>query len=377
MNLKTRIRALLLLFCASCAQTPQTPTTLKDAMAIARPDVEIGVFRSIGRNATEAEIAAVQDFEKTECNVLTIGVYMFKRKSFDDTSYLDDIDAQMKFAEENNLGVHFHPFIGPDQYMPKWLAEGDYSAEELEEIMRDWIGTLLTRYPNINSVDVVNEALNGLDENGDFIWNMEDNIWLKMGWYEGKNHRFPRFLIEAFKISNELAPQNVKLIYNENHNSTLSSPKSLATLKLYHALREEGLRVDAIGLQMHMAMLNQNGVFSETWNLDFDYDSLKGFTNLCEEQNVDFYVSEFDIEMPEYPTAEDFEAQGRHYGDILAVLLESPSFKSFKTWGTADSFSWIRPWRGFNCQPLLLDMDFEKKPAYYRMLEAINNHNKE
>ncbi len=377
MNLKTRIGALLLLFCASCAQTLQTPTTLKDAMAIARPDVEIGVFRSIGRNATEAEIAAVQDFEKTECNVMTIGVYMFFRSSAEESEYLKRFDEQVEFARANNIKIHLHPLIGPDQYMPKWLTEGDYSAEELEVIMRDYITLILTRYPDIASVDVVNEALNGLDENGDFIWNMEPNVWLKMGWYEGKNHRFPRFLIEAFKIATEVAPESVQLIYNENKNSTVDSRYGLATLKLYHALREEGLRVDAIGLQMHMAMRNENGVLGESWELNYDYDKLREYLALCEAQNVDFYVSEFDMEMPENPGEAEYEEQGRYYGEILSILLESPRFKSFKTWGTADSFSWIRPWRGYNGQPLLLDMNFERKPSYYKMLEAINNHNKE
>ncbi len=376
MRLKSTLIALSLLVGASCTQRPATPTTLKDAMAIARPDVEIGVFRSIVRDATPEEIAAVHDFEKAECNVMTIGVYMFFRSNAEESEYLKRFDEQVEFARANNIKIHLHPLIGPDQYMPKWLTEGDYSVEELEVIMRDYITLILTRYPDIASVDVVNEALNGLDENGDFIWNMEDNIWLKMGWYEGKNHRFPRFLIEAFKIATEVAPESVKLIYNENKNSTVDSRYGLATLKLYHALREEGLRVDAIGLQVHMILNNENGVLGESWELDYDYDNLRAYLALCEEQGVDFYVSEFDMEMPENPTEEEFEEQGRYYGEILSILLESPRFKSFKTWGTADKFSWIRPWRGFNCQPLLLDMNFEKKPAYYQMLEAINNHNK-
>ncbi len=376
MKLKASFLALSMLVCASCAQTPTEPTTLKDATAVARPDVEIGVFRSLGRNATPEQIEIVKDFEKTECNVMTIGVYMFFRSSAEETEYLKKFDEQVEFARANNMHIHLHPLIGPDQYMPKWLTEGDYTAEELEKIMRDYITLILTRYPDISSVDVVNESLNGLDENGDFIWNMEDNIWLKMGWYEGKNHRFPRFLIEAFKIATEVAPEGVKLVYNENKNSTVDSRYGLATLKLYHALREEGVRVDAIGLQMHMAMRNVNGVLGESWELDYDFDKLREYIALCEEQEVDFFISEFDMEMPENPTQDDYEEQGRYYGEFMSILLESPRFKSFKTWGTADSFSWIRPWRGYNGQPLLLDMNFERKPSYYKMLEAINNYKK-
>ena len=365
-----------LILCVSCKNVNTEPTTLKDAIALVRPDVEIGVFRCIKNFATAEQAAIVENFEKTECNVLTVGTYMFNSKAIDDTTYFAFFDKQVNFAKENNLNIHLHPLIGADQYMPKWLTKGDYSEKELEKIMRDWITSILTRYPEISSVDVVNEALSGLDENGDFVWNNEPNVWMKLGWYEGKKHRFPRYLIEAYKIATEVAPENVKLIYNENKNSTIDSPHGLATLKLYHALREEGIKVDAIGLQMHMAMRNINGVFGETWEQDYDYDSLRALIKLFEEQNVDFYVSEFDIEMPKDPTPEEYEEQGRYYGEILDILLDSPSFKSYKTWGVADSFSWIRPWRGYNGQPLLLDENFEKKPSYYKMLEVIINHNK-
>ena len=58
---------------------------------------------------------------------------------------------------------------------PEWLEEGDYSPEELREILRDHITTVVGRYAGrIHQWDVANEIF---DEQGNL--RTQENIWIR------------------------------------------------------------------------------------------------------------------------------------------------------------------------------------------------------
>ena len=149
----------------------------------------------IGSNSGGIESADGEYLKKLfihEFNILTIGVYMHGTQPKDQAFRFDRVDGLVKWAMDNKIKVYFHPLVGGNEYNAAWLNNGNFTPEELGQIMKERITTLLKRYGDkVTYVDVVNEPIRGLDSDGNIRWNT-DNEWMKMGWYEGKKHRLPK-----------------------------------------------------------------------------------------------------------------------------------------------------------------------------------------
>ena len=286
---------------------------------------------------------------------------------------LGDIDKMVEFATGNNIKVYFHQLFGGAVYSPDWIDKGTFTADELGKIMNDRITTLLNRYKNrFQYIDVVNEGLSSgkMTPGGEFDWRKADHVWMRdMGMYQGKKCQFPKYLTEAFRISREVGGKDLKLVLNEYGNATTKSPMGTTFLALIKAMKEEGIPVDDAGIQLHCTL--KDGVLFESGKEPFDFDSFDELLKQYEEAGIDVHITEFDIYMSENPTEADFELQGKYYAEVLRHAIMSPAVKSFKTWGFTDRHSWERG--SHNGHPLLLDEDFQPKPAYLRQVEMLKS----
>lgn len=290
---------------------------------------------------------------------------------------LEVIDKMVEFANKNNIKVYFHQLFGGATYSPAWINKGSFTKDEIKKIMRERITTILTRYKNkVQYVDVVNEALTSgnISAEGDFDWRKDDgrgdHVWMKtLGMYQGKKYRFPQYLVDAFNISREVGGKKLKLVLNEYNNATTKSPRGTTFLALIKAMKEEGIPVDGAGIQLHCTL--RNGVFSESGKEPFDFDAFDAMMKEYEKAGIDVHITEFDIYMPDNPTEADFELQGKYYAEILKHAIQCPAVKSFKTWGFTDKHAWDRG--GVDGHPLLLDENFQPKPAYLRQVEMLKS----
>ena len=79
-------------------------------------------------------------------------------------------DAIVEFAEEHDMLVRGHTLVWHRQ-LPAWVKDGDWTREELMEVLREHITTVVGRYKGrIVAWDVVNEAVEGNGELRDTIW---------------------------------------------------------------------------------------------------------------------------------------------------------------------------------------------------------------
>lgn len=321
--------------------------------------------------------APLTEFFLRNFNIITVGVYMNSTQREPGGFNFERTDALIAFAERNDLQVHLHPLIGGAEYTPKWVNEGQLSADALHRLMRERITTILTRYQGrVHYVDVVNESLTGKGRkpDGTFDWQERawrggEHVWLKtLGMYQGRKHAFPRYLVDSFRIAREAAGSGVKLILNEWANETTKSARALPFLEVVQALREEGLPIDGAGLQLH-CRLKDGKLHGWTGNAPFDFDAFAAMLRMYEQARIEVHITEFDIHLPPNPTADDFELQGKHYAEILRHALQSPAVKTFKTWGFTDRHSWKAD--GVDGHPLLLDENLQPKPAYRRQMEML------
>lgn len=338
-----------------------------------RPDFYIGSYSGLSPTGSDNE--QLKEIFKENFNIMVIGIYMSGTQRDEGKYNFDAIDYQLDFAKANNIKVYFHPMIGGEVYCPDWINKGTWTKEQLEKIMRDRITTILTRYAGrIHYVDVVNEAMGRgeMTSDGQFDWAgvNRGHVWMQtMGWYQGKKYKFPQYLVDAFKISREIAGKDIKLVLNEYNNGTTKSPRGNTFLALIKAMKEEGIPVDDAGIQLHCRIIN--GKFYEWGKNEFDFDAFSEMLKKYEDAGINVHITEFDIHLPVNPTQADFELQGKCYAEILKRAIQSTAVKTFKTWGFTDKHSWKAD--GVDGHPLLLDEQFRPKPAYIQQISMLKS----
>jgi len=341
-----------------------------------RPDFLFGSVAS-GLDPKNEASQPLSDFFVRNFNIMTVGVYMKATQPKSGAYNFEKTDALIAFAQEHQLKVYLHPLFGGSEYTPTWVNEGSLSAEALRKIMRERITTILRRYAGkIHYADVVNESLTGKGRkpDGQFEWQEKafrggEHVWLKtLGMYQGKKLQFPCYLVEAFRIAREVGGPDLKLVLNEWANETTKSARGLAFFELIQALQEEGVPVDGAGLQLHCRL--KGGVL-QGWanNQPLDLDAFSAMLKLYEQARIEVHITEFDIHLEADPTPQDFELQGKYYAEILRRVLQSPSVKTFKTWGFTDRHSWKA--NGKDGRPLMLDEKLQPKPAYLRLVDML------
>lgn len=376
---------LLLLFClvlstSIIAQTAKTSSNLsptkESLIKLAkkfRPDFYIGSYSGLSpSNPDNDQLSAIF---KNNFNIMVIGIYMSGTQQMEGKYNFTSVDYQVDFAKANNIKIYFHPMIGGEVYCPEWINKGNFTKEELEKIMRDRITTILTRYKDkVQYVDVVNEAMGRgeMTADGEFDWAgvKGGHVWMQtMGWYQGKKYKFPQYLVDSYKIAREVGGKDLKLVLNEYNNATTKSPRGKTFLALIKAMKEEGIPVDDAGIQLHCRI--RDGKFCEWGKDEFDFDAFEAMLKLYEEAGIDVHITEFDIHLPVNPTEADFQLQGKSYAEILKRAIQSPAVKTFKTWGFSDKHSWKAD--GIDGHPLLLDENYNPKPAYIRQIAMLKS----
>src|SRR6185295_8814256 len=112
-----------------------------------------------------------------------------------------DTDALVDFAQANNIKVRGHTLVWHNQ-IPGWLTGGNLTRDEVIEILREHILTLVGRYAGrIAAWDVVNEAVD------DGTGGLRTNSF----WYQRIG---PDYVKLAFEFARQADP-NALLYYND------------------------------------------------------------------------------------------------------------------------------------------------------------------
>ena len=274
-------------------------------------------------------------------------------------------DRLLKFARENGQAMRWHTLVWHNQ-SPKWIFEdgkgGKASKEQLEERLKKYIMTVGARYKDdICSVDVVNECIS------------DKNFILRDGadrsqWFDILG---PDYVDNAFFWAKEAFP-NSSLVIND-YNLEMIEGKRQGMYKLVKGMKERGVPVDTVGLQMHINI--QNPPVEEIEKTIELYGSL-GLNVIVTEMEISAYTDK-DFEHPdprrEYDQAFLDEQAERYYQIFECFKKEARAgiLKDVVLWGITDRMTWKNnfpaPGRG-DC-PLLFDNEGKEKPAFYKLLE--------
>ncbi|MBN1427271.1 MAG: endo-1,4-beta-xylanase [Anaerolineae bacterium] len=262
-------------------------------------------------------------------------------------------DKHVDYAKANGMKVHGHVLVWDEQY-PNWMN----SESNKRQAMEDHIAGVLNHYKGNRHVDVwdvVNEVFE------------EDGTYLKTIWYNAMGKDFVKYAFQKAASIDSTA----KLIYNDYNiafNSLMTpNPKSEATFNMIRDLKNDGVKIDGVGFQMHLigpdvAARGQAAIDDFRINMD-------RFANL----GLEIYITELDVRFPMPLDNNERAQQAEIYGWIVRECLAQPACKGIQTWGITDKYSWVPNVFPGEGGALPFDDNYQPKPAYYAMQSALKD----
>lgn len=258
-------------------------------------------------------------------------------------------DAVVTFAQEHGMDMRGHALFWHSQN-PEWLEEGDFSEEELREILEDHVRTVVSRYSGcIQQWDVANEIFDD-DEDASIRDGEDGNIWIRELGEE--------VLDDIFLWAHEEDPEAL-LFYNDYNVDGLNA-KADAYYELIEDQLERDIPVHGFGAQTHLSM---------EYGFDDSYqENLERFADLGLHTAVtEIYVRGMADENDEM-SPEDREGAAERFVTVLEACLEVDNCDSYTIWGTLDEHSWVpNTFEGEGDATLHKrgeGGEFERKPTY-------------
>lgn len=250
-------------------------------------------------------------------------------------------DTLLAFATANNMKVHGHVLLWHSQ-QPAWLTAGTPTRASLLAALKDHIETVVGRYAGkIASWDVANEMIS------DNQTGLRQSFWTTIVG--------PDVIDSAFTWARRRDP-SAKLFLNDYSVETIGA-KSDSLFALAMRLKNAGIPIDGVGLQAHLTL---------------PAPTLAQLT----ENVARFAAAGFDVRFTELDVrladgTDGLAAQATAYASVVAACRSTSRCKAVTTWGFTDKYSWISgTFAGFG-RGLPFDFNFNPKPAYVSMRDAL------
>lgn len=318
-------------------------------------------FREIG----DAEFVGAF---KRECGILVPGDEL-KWKALRPTPGSFDFsraDFLARFAKGSNMHFRGHTLVWHEA-LPWWFGQ-TVNSGNAERILREHIETVVGHYAGqIHSWDVVNEAIATWEK--DSLPNgLRNSPWLKL--------LGPKYIDIAFRTAADADPEALMAL-NQNvleYGSKASEQCRADTLDLLRRLKSSGTPIHALGIQGHIRTDYEHaGRFSP--------GKFRRFLRDVADLDLKILISELDVVdsgLPRDIALHDRAVAGI-YKEFLDVALAEPAVIGVITWGLSDRYSWQRYGPGRDkttVRPLPLDVDLNRKPAWYAISNAFDNAHK-
>lgn len=236
-------------------------------------------------------------------------------------------DAAYNWAKNNGGHFKFHALVWGSQY-PNWL--NGKSAEDTKKAITNWMDAVKNHYPDLEMIDVVNEAIKTSD--GKYHSNYgsqgNNNIIAALG---GDNGNY-EFVVTAFKMARERWPDAI-LIYNDYN--TVQWQKNEG-IDLIQKLKKQGAPVDAYGLQAH-DMMSQGGGNGGTGGGGscLNINTLKSvIEEIWTKTQMPMFISEYDI------FTDDDNIQKQCYQEQISYFMENEHIAGITLWGYIYGATW-------------------------------------
>jgi endo-1,4-beta-xylanase len=248
-------------------------------------------------------------------------------------------DAILAFGQQHQQIVRGHN-LAWGAGNPGWLTNGNFNASALNSILQNHIKNVVSHYKGkLYCWDVVNEAVSDSGPTNE----LKHNVWYPA---------IPNYIDLAHQWAREADP-NVKLFYNDYSAEGMNS-KSNAIYNMVKSMKQRGIPIDGVGLQMH---ISTTGYPSP--------DDVKANIQRLGALGLEVHITEMDVAVS--GSGADQEAQqAKVYSLILEACLSQPNCKNFEVWGFTDKHSWIAQKQGD-----IFSANYVPKPAFNSLAQNL------
>lgn len=243
--------------------------------------------------------------------------------------------------------------------LPDWLTKGNFTKEQLSQILTDHVSTVVGHYKGKASEWIVaNEAY--------IYYQGYKGIQTKIN---GSNADFPfatqiggDYIDLAFQAARKADP-NATLIYND-FGIEVGGPKADWIFENVKRLKDKGL-VDAVGFQMHLTQ-PPNLDAANPPTKDQIISQIKRYKDI----GVNVIVTELDVDARRLSGTQEqkLARQAEIYRMVVEACLEG-GCKSISVWGLNDADSYL----GAGASALLFS-DNKPKPAFQAIQQVVSQH---
>lgn len=249
-------------------------------------------------------------------------------------------DVIADFAAQHGQTVRGHTLVWHSQ-LPSWV--GALPSAQVEAAMTRHITEEATHYRGaVAAWDVVNEPFN------------EDGTYRTSPFYDAMG---TGYISTALRAAHEADP-DAKLYLNDYNIEGLGA-KSDAMYALVSDLLDEGVPLDGVGMQAHLAV--QYG---------FPYQmqaNMQRFADL----GLDVAVTELDVRMQLPADSAKSATQSSYYQQVTEACLAVERCVGITVWDYTDKYSWVPSTFPGEGVANLYDENLQPKPAYSAVRTAL------
>ena len=227
-------------------------------------------------------------------------------------------DQTYNWAKENHATFSFRTLLWGSHY-PVWL--NGLEVDETKKAITDWFDAVQEHYPDLEMIEVVNEAV----KNGD---NYHSGFGRGNNFIEalGGNSGNYEFVVTAFKMARERWPKAI-LIYNDYNTIQWQKEQAIDLLK---KIKAQGAPVDAFGMQFHETTNQGSGHYC------LHSSVLKRALHEAHEQTgLPIYITQYDV------GDRDDDFQKKCYMEHIPLLMETEYVAGITLWGYVYGKTWI------------------------------------
>ena len=214
-------------------------------------------------------------------------------------------DNCANYAKSHKFPFKFHTLVWGSQF-PGWVSS--LSVEERYQAILKWFDAVKTKYPNLEIIDVVNEAVDG---------HQKDTPLMREA-LGGNGKSGYDWIVKAFELARERWP-NAILVYNDFNTFQWNTDQYIALVK---ALRDAGAPIDAYGCQSHdLTGCSLNTLRASEQKIQ---NALK----------MPMYITEYDI------GTDDDNLQKTNFSEQIPYLWEKDYCAGVTLWGYIYGRTW-------------------------------------
>ena len=326
---------------------PDLPTPPLKNLA-AEDGVELGMLVDLKRLGSEP----YQRILTSQYSMITSDgqIHWDKLRPAPATYAFGPMDTVVAFAQAHDMPVQAHHLLwGEDDSLPAWLKNGNYTKQQLLNILHDHVDTVVGRYKGkVAEWTVVNEA-----------FTRDAHIYGLDNWWGEHLGGGTEYIDNAFRWAHEADP-SAKLILNDFYNETETgiSDVEYAYIK---AAKVRGVPIDGMGIQMHIDA-------SRPPDRSAMIKNMRRFGAI----GVPVYITEFDVNSSTVKGSAAYKAQleARITGDVVAACVESKACASFTVFGMTDKDTFWTWLTRAKLRSYLMTSNYQPQQSFYAFRDA-------